>query len=113
MDMAVASAAQAAWIEMRAELATLVDQMTPEDAGEVLRHTIEECDNGDLVIAHVLGHARAVINQQIERRHQQGDVYRWFIINGVLLANGKTVWVAHGVHILADERPGGDDVFEE
>jgi hypothetical protein len=113
MDMAVASAAQAAWIEIRAELAALVDQMTPEDAIEVLRHTIEECDNGDLVIAHMLGHSRVVINQHVELRHQQGDPYRWFTINGVLLADGKTVWVAYGLHILADDLLVGDAAFGE
>ena len=111
--MPIESAAQAAWIEMRAELATLVDQMAPEDAIEVLRHTIEECENGDLVIAHMLRQAQARIDQHIERRQQQGDPYRWFMINGVLLADGKTVWVVYSLHILADELLVGDAAFAE
>jgi hypothetical protein len=113
VDMPIESAAQAAWVEMRAELATLVDQMTPEDAIEVLHRAIEECENGDLVIAHMLGYAQGMIDQHIERRRQQGDPYRWFMINGVLLADGKTVWVAYGMHILADKLLVGDAAFAE
>jgi hypothetical protein len=113
VDMPVESAAQAAWIEMRAKLATLVDQMTPEDGIEVLRHTVEECEDGDLVIAHMLRYSQGMIDQHIERRQQQGDPYRWFMINGVLLADGKTVWVAYGLHVLADELLVGDAAFAE
>jgi hypothetical protein len=39
--MAVESAAQAAWRATRAELAALLEQLTPADAIAVLRHTIE------------------------------------------------------------------------
>jgi hypothetical protein len=111
--MPTESAAQAAWIEMRADLATLVDQMTPEDAFRVLRHTIEMCENGDLVIAHILDQAQAMVDLHIELRNQQGDPYRWFMINGVLLADSKTIWVAYGLHIRADELLVGDAAYAE
>ena len=113
MVMAVESAAQAAWRATRAELAALVEQLTPTDAMAVLRHTIAACENGDLVIARILGHARAVVDQHGDRRQQCSDAARFFMINGLLRADGKTVWVAYGVHILADELLVGDAAFVE
>jgi hypothetical protein len=113
LDIAVESAAQVAWRAMRAELAALVEQPTPADAIAVLRHTIAACDNGDLVIARVLGHARAVVDQHGDRRHPRSEAARWFMINGVLLADGKTVWAAYGMLILADELTVGDAAFVE
>ncbi len=74
----------------------------------MLRQTIAACDNGDLVIARVLGHVRAVVDQHGHGRHQRSDTTRWFTINGVLLADHKTVWVADTMHILADELIVGD-----
>jgi hypothetical protein len=108
MDIAVESAAQAAWRATRAELAALVEQLSPADAIAVLRQTIAACENGDLVIARVLGHARAVVDQHGDRRQQRSDTTRFFMINGVLRADGKTVWVAYGMHILAAELTVGD-----
>ena len=70
MEMAIESAAQAAWRATRAELAVLVEQLTPAEAIAVLRQTIAACENGDLVIARVLGHARAVVDQHGDRRQQ-------------------------------------------
>ena len=113
MVMAVESAAQAAWRATRAELAAFVEQLTPTDAIAVLRQTIAACDNGDLIIARVLGHVRAVVNQQGDRRQQCSDAARFFSINGLLHADGKTVWVAYGVHILADQLLVGDAAFVE
>jgi hypothetical protein len=113
MNMAIESAAQAAWRATRAELAALVEQLTPADAIAVLRHTIAACENGDLVIARVLSHARAVLDQHGNRRQQPSDAVRYFMINGVLRADGKTVWVAYGLHILADELIVGDAAFVE
>jgi hypothetical protein len=108
MDRALESAAQAAWRVTRAELATLIDRLAPTDAITVLRHTIAACDTGDLVIARVLSHVRAVVDQHGHQRKQQSDAVRWFTINGVLRADGKTVWVADTMHILADELIVGD-----
>jgi predicted nucleic acid-binding protein len=113
MDMAVERAAQAAWRATRAELAALVDRLTPTDAIAVLRRTIAACDTGDLIIARMLGHARAVVDQHGDRRHQRSEAARWFMINGVLRADGKTIWVAYGMHILADELTVGDAAFVE
>ena len=113
MRMAVENAAQAAWRATRAELAALVKQLTPTDAMAVLRHTIAACESGDLVIARILGHARAVVDQHGDRRQQCGDAARFFMINGLLRADGKTVWVAYGVHILAHELLVGDAAFVE
>jgi hypothetical protein len=113
MVRAVESAAQAAWRATRAELAALVEQLTPTDAIAVLRQTIAACENGDLVIARVLGHTRAVVEQHGERRQQRSEATRFFLINGVLRADGRTVWVAYGVHILADELLVGDAAFVE
>jgi hypothetical protein len=113
MGMAFERAAQTAWRATRAELAALIEQLTPTDAIAVLRQTITACENGDLVIARVLGHARAVINQHGDRRQQCSDAARFFMINGLLRADGRTVWVAYGVHILADELLVGDAAFVE
>ena len=113
MEMAVESAAQTAWRATRAELAALVEQLTPTDAIAVLRQTITACENGDLVIARVLGHARAVVNQHDDRRQLCSDAARFFMINGLLRADGKTVWVAYGAHILANELLVGDAAFVE
>jgi hypothetical protein len=107
MNMAGESAAQVAWCATRAELAALVEQLTPADAIAVLRQTIAACQNGDLVIARMLGHARAVVDQHADRQ-QRSEAVRWFKINGVLRADGKTVWVAYSMHILADELMAGD-----
>ena len=111
--MSLGSAAQTAWRATRAELTALVEQMTAADAIAVLRHTIAACENGDVIIARVLGHARAVVNQRGDRRQQCSDAARFFIINGLLRADGKTVWVAYGLHILADELLVGDAAFVE
>jgi hypothetical protein len=108
MNIAVESAAQAAWSATRAELTALVEQLTPADVIAVLRHTIAACENGDPLIARVLGHARAVVDQHGDRRQQSSDAVRWFMISGVLRADGKTVWVAYGMHILAAELTIGD-----
>jgi hypothetical protein len=108
MDIAVESAAQAAWRVTRAELAALVDRLAPTEAITVLRQTIAACESGDLVIARVLGHVRAVVDQHVDRPQQRSDALRWFTINGVLRADGKTVWVASDMHILADELIVGD-----
>jgi hypothetical protein len=70
MNLAGESAAQTAWCATRAELAALVEQLTPVDAIAVLRQTIAACQNGDLVIARTLGHARAVVDQHGDRRQQ-------------------------------------------
>ena len=113
MVMAVESVAQTAWRATRAELAALVEQLTPADAMAVLRHTIAACESGDLVIARILGHARAVVDQHSARRQQCSDAARFFMINGLLRADGKTVWVAYGMHILADVLLVGDAAFVE
>jgi hypothetical protein len=113
MVMAVESVAQTAWRATRAELAALVEQLTPADAMAVLHHTIAACENGDLVIARILGHARAVVDQHDTRRQQCSDAARFFMINGLLRTDGKTVWVAYGLHILADELLVGDAAFVE
>ena len=81
--MSLESAAQAAWRATRAELAALVEQLTPADAIAVLRHTIAACENGDVIIVRVLGHARAVVNQRADRRQQCSDAARFFMINGL------------------------------
>jgi hypothetical protein len=113
MGMAVESVAQTAWRATRAELVALVEQLTPMDAMAVLRQAIAACENGDLMIARVLGHARAVVDQDRNQRQQCSDAARFFMINGLLHADGKTVWVAYGVHILADELLVGDAAFVE
>jgi hypothetical protein len=58
------------WVERRGEIAVLVGELQPEEALEVLRHVVTECESSSHLAPVLIGTIRGIV----ERRQ---DVQRW------------------------------------